>query len=83
MLQNQILNSVFRARNSVVFTPAASQEDITVLSSEESDLDTSESGSGEKEKAGEEEDVRILTCILIIFSLTNVCLYITAHRDLS
>ena len=35
------------------------------------------------EKTGEEEDVRILTCILIIFSLTNVCLYITAHRDLS
>ena len=48
----------FRARNSVLFTPAASQEDITVLSSEESDLDISE--LGEKEKTEEEEDVRSL-----------------------
>ena len=53
--QCQILNHVFRARNSVLFTPAASQEDITVLSSEESDLDISE--LGEKEKNEEEEDV--------------------------
>ena len=53
-----ISDQVFRARNSVLFTPAASQEDITVLSSEESDLDISE--SGEKEKTEEEEDVRSL-----------------------
>ena len=55
-----ISDQVFRARNSVLFTPAASQEDITatVLSSEESDLDISE--LGEKEKTEEEEDVRSL-----------------------
>lgn len=53
-----ISDQVFRARNSVLFTPAGSQEDITVLSSEESDLDISE--LGEKEKTEEEEDVRSL-----------------------
>ena len=53
-----ISDQVFRARNSVLFTPAASQEDITVLSSEESDLDISE--LGEKEKTEEVEDVRSL-----------------------
>ena len=42
----------------MLFTPAASQEDITVLSSEESDLDISE--LGEKEKTEEVEDVRSL-----------------------
>ena len=63
MPKNLILNPIFRARNSVVFTPAASQEDITVLSSEESDLDTSESGA--KGKTGEEEDVRSIKNIIL------------------
>ena len=57
-MQCHFKNHFFRARNSVLFTPAASQEDITVLSSEESDLDISE--LGEKEKTEEEEDVRSL-----------------------
>ena len=58
MWKYSFLDLFIRARNSVVFTPAASQEDITVLSSEESDLDLSEAGI--KEKSGEDEDVRAL-----------------------
>ena len=56
-----------------MFTPAASQEDITVLSSEESDLDTSESGFGEKEKTGEEEDVRYFSNINLSLFLCLSC----------
>ena len=64
------LTFFIRARNSVLFTPAASQEDITVLSSEESDLDLSEAGI--KEKSGEDEDVRAGNIRLRLFQFFNV-----------
>ena len=51
----------FRARNSVLFTPAESQEDITVLSSEESDLDEGDRGAKKKTDQDDEEEVRFCT----------------------